>query len=319
VDAAGLGHPRGMWTFGLGSSSRAIVVWLPDDAPDKARWQYVGGYVAGDLFRAVGLELLQGRGFTPEDARATPQVAIVNRPMAEQLFDGAALGRSFRVAGSSRHEESIEVRIVGIVEPTIERSYSPKPVPAVYLPAPFRYEPALALYVRSRTSMEALAPALRAAVREVDPRVPFADVGTLRSRFEERNMEEHILASGATILGAVALLLATAGLYGLFSFIVSLRQREIGVRMALGAEPSAVQRLVLHQALWLSLWGAAIGASIAIVAGAVIRAEIYGTPSIDPLMFVASAAILAVAMLAAGFFPARRASRVDPIVVLRQD
>ena len=319
VDAAGLARPRAMWTFGLGSGSSSIVIWLPDDAPDKERWHYVGGHVAGDLFRAVGLELLQGRAFTPEDERNTPQVAIVNRPMAEQLFDGAALGRSVRVAASGRYEESIEVRIVGIVEPTIERSYSPKPVAAVYLPAPFQYEPALALYVRSRTSMEALVPALRAAVRDVDPRVPFVDVGTLQARFEARNLEEHILASGATILGGVALLLATAGLYGLFSFIVSLRQREIGVRMALGAEPAAVQRLVFNQAMRLSLWGARIGGLIAIAAGAIVSANIYGAPSIDPLMFVGSAAILVVALLAAGFIPARRASRVDPMVVLRPE
>jgi len=304
----------------MGSGSSSVVVWRPDDAPKDGRWSYIGGYVAGDMFRAVGLRLLQGRAFTPEDARSQPQVAVVNRPMAERLFQGAALGRFIRVAERKRYEESLEVRIVGIVEPTIERSYSGKePVPAVYLPAPFHYEPALALYIRSRTPVETLVPALRTAVGEIDPRVPFDDIGTLRARFERRNMGDRLLASGATILGAVALLLATAGLYGLFSFIVSLRQREIGVRMALGAEPSAVQRLVLHQAMRLSLWGAGIGALIAIVAGAIVSANIYGTPSIDPLMFLASAATLVVAMLAAGFIPARRASRVDPIVVLRQE
>jgi putative ABC transport system permease protein len=311
VEAAGLARPRAMWTFGLGSGSSAVVLWLPEEAADKGRWHYVGGYIGGDVFRAVGLKLLHGRGFAPGDARATPQVAIVNQPMADRLFSGAALGRSIRVAARNRHEESLEVRIVGIVEPTIERSYSgAEPVPAVYLPAPFQYEPALALYVRSRTSMETLLPELRAAVGQVDPRVPFVDVGTLQARFEQRNMEDHILASGATILGAVALLLATAGLYGLFSFIVSLRQREIGVRMALGAEPAAVLRLVLHQAMSLALLGAGIGAAIAIVAGAIVSAEIYGTASIDPLMFIASAAMLIVAMLAAGFVPAWRASRV---------
>jgi ABC-type antimicrobial peptide transport system permease subunit len=167
--------------------------------------------------------------------------------------------------------------------------------------------------------METLVPALHEAVKDVDPRVPFVDIGTLQSRFEDRNLEEHLLASGTTILGSVALLLATAGLYGLFSFIVSLRQREIGVRMALGAEPAAVQRLVLRQAMGLAMWGAGIGGVIAIIAGALVSAEIYGTPSIDPLMFFASAAILAVAMLSAGFIPARRASRVDPMVVLRQE
>ena len=319
VEAAGLARPRAMWTFGMGSGSSSVVVWRPEDRQEDGQWSYAGGYVKGDVFRAVGLAILQGRDFTPEDARASPQVAIVNRPMAERLFDTDAIGRTIRVAPRRQLNESLEVRIVGVVEPTIERHYSPKPVPAVYLPAPFTYEPTLALYIRSRTSMDALLPALQAAVRDVDPRVPFVDVGTVQARFEFHNKEEHILASGAAILGAVAMLLATAGLYGLFSFIVSLRQREIGVRMALGAEPSAVLRLVLNQALRLAMWGAGIGGAAALVAGAIVNANIYGTASIDPVMFLGSAAALSAAMLVAGLVPARRASRVDPIVVLRQD
>jgi ABC-type antimicrobial peptide transport system permease subunit len=266
------------------------------------------------------LTVLQGRAFNPGDAAPRPRVAVVNQPLAEQIFAGTGvLGRSIRVSATRRHEDAVEVQIVGVIEPTIERSYSPKPVPAIYLPAPLQYEPALTLYVRSRTPLADLVPDVRRAVAAIDPRVPFVGLASLRTRTEERNLEERILALGATILGAVALVLATAGLYGLFSFIVSLRQREIGVRMALGAEPSAVLRLVLWQAMRLALWGSAIGGLTAIMGGAIVNANIHGTASIDPLMFLASAGILLVAMLVAGFIPARRASRLDPLVVLKQE
>ena len=319
VEAAGLGPETGLWTFGRGMSGAAVFVWRPEDDPKKGGL-YLGGYAGGRLFDAVGLNVVQGRGFQAEDAAHRPRVAIVNQPLAERIFSGTSvLGRSIRVSASRRYEDAVEVQIVGVIEPTIERSYSPKPVPAIYLPAPLQYEPALTLYARSRTPLTDFVPELRQAVAAIDPRVPFVDLASLRTRTEQRNMEERVLALGSTILGAVALVLATAGLYGLFSFIVSLRQREIGVRMALGAEPSAVLRLVLRQAMRLALWGSAIGGLIALIAGAVVNANIPGTPSIDPLMFLASAAVLLVAMRAAGFIPARRAAQVDPIVVLRQE
>ena len=319
VEAAGLAPATGLWTFGRGMSGAAVFVWRPADDPKKGN-VYLGGYAGGALFDAVGLHILQGRGFQPEDAGVRPRVAIVNQPLAERMFEGTGvLGRSIRVSATRRHEDAVEVQIVGVIEPTIERSYSPKPVPAIYLPAPLQYEPSLTLYVRLRTSPADFVPDFRQAVAAIDPRVPFLDLASLRTRTEERNLEERILAIGATILGGVALVLATAGLYGLFSFTVSLRQREIGVRMALGAEPAAVLRMVLRQAMRLALWGSAAGGVIAIVAGAIVTANLYGTPSIDPLMFLASAGILLLAMLAAGWIPARRAACVDPIVVLRQE
>ena len=319
VEAAGLAPATGLWTFGRGMGDTAVFVWRPEDEPKKGN-VYLGGYAGGALFDAVGLQVVQGRGFQPEDVTERPRVAVVNQPLAEQMFGGSSvLGRTVRVSATRRPEEGVDVQIVGVIEPTIERSYSAKPVPALYVPAPLEYEPALTLYVRSRTPLSGLVPELRQAVAAIDPRVPFVDLSSLRTRMEERNLEERILAIGATLLGGIALVLATAGLYGLFSFIVSLRQREIGVRMALGAEPAAVTRMVLRQAMRLALWGSAIGAAVALVAGAIVNANIHGTPSIDPLMFLGSAAILLVAMLAAGFIPARRAARVDPIVVLRQE
>jgi putative ABC transport system permease protein len=319
IEAAGLARATVMWSFGRGSGNNRVAVWLPEDAPKKGR-SFRGGYIAGDLFRAIGLRVIQGRGFTAEDAAARPHVAIVNPSMARRLFGGAAIGRTVRVAARNRYEESFDVRVVGIVEPTREQTTTgQQPLDAIYLPAPLEYEPALTLYARSKVPMEVLVPALRQAVAEIDGRVPLTEASTLTDRTEFRNFEEHLMGRGATALGIVALVLATAGLYSLFSFIVSLRAREMGVRMALGAEPSTVLRLVLRQAMRLAFVGAAIGGIIAIIAGALVHAEVYGTPSIDPFAFIASAALLLASMLTAGFVPAWRASRVDPMVVLRQE
>jgi predicted permease len=319
VAAAGLAPGNGIWTFGRGMGGAAIIAWGPDDDPKKGS-AYLGGYASGQVFDAVGLAVLEGRGFQPEDSTPSrPRVAIVNQPLARKMFGGAsAIGRSIHVSATRRHEDGVSVTIVGVLEPALDRSYSQKPVPALYVPAPLGDTPARTLYLRLRTPLADVVPGVRQAVAAIDPRVPVIELSSLREQME-RNSDEHVLAVGATILGAVALLLASGGLYGLFSFIVSLRQREIGVRMALGAEPAAVLSLVLRQAMRLAVIGSAIGGFIALVAGAIVRANLFGTPSIDPLMLIGSSGILLVALLAAGYIPARRAARVDPIVVLRQE
>jgi hypothetical protein len=319
VEKAGLAPATGIWTFGRGMAGSAVIVWRPEDDPKRGTG-YLGGYASGPVFEAVGLRVIEGRGFQPEDeALSRPRVAIVNQPFAQKNFAGASpIGRAIHVSSTGQHADGVDVTIVGVLEPALDRSYSKTPVPAVYVPAPLGDAPARTLYVRTRTAPADVVPLLRQSVTAIDPRVPLNESNSLRALME-RNSDERIFAIGATVLGAVALLLAAAGLYGLFSFVVSLRQREIGVRMALGAEPTAVLRLVLRQAMRLACIGSAIGGCLAIVAGAIVSANLYGTASIDPLMFVGSVGVLLAAMLAAGYIPARRAARVDPIVVLRQE
>ncbi len=319
VEAAGLARDTAFWTFGRGMTT-ATFVWRQDDAPAKGS-AFLGGYAGGELLHAVGLDVLQGRGFTAADrAGRRPRVALINRPLAERHFAGGGVGESIRVAARNRFQDAVDVTIVGIIEPTVEESYSRnRLVPAIYLPAPLQYEPALTLYLRSRTPIDALVPAVRQAVAGIDPRVPIVEMSTLHDRTARRNLEERTLAIGATALGGLALVLAAAGLYGLFSFMVTLRRREIGVRMALGAEPRSVLQLVLTQAMRLAAIGGGIGGLAAVAGGAIVHANIYGTASIDPGMFLASAAVLSVAMLGAACIPAWRAARVDPMVVLREE
>jgi len=189
----------------------------------------------------------------------------------------------------------------------------------MYLPISLEPEPALTLYVRSRGTPSALLPALREATDAVDSRVPFVSTSTLAERRYERQTEERLAAQGLAALGVLALALACGGLYGIVSFIVSMRRRELGVRMALGAEPGAISRLVLKQGMTMTLVGAAIGGGIALVLSAVLRASMRGIPPVDAVAFAGTTAALAAALLAASLVPARRAARVDPMVVLRDE
>jgi putative ABC transport system permease protein len=319
ADGAGLARISALWTWGLGRGSSFVNVWRPEDGP-KNGTSSLGGYVAGDLFAAVGLRVLQGRAFAAEDAGGSPRVAIVNRPFADRMFNGAAVGRTVRVGSRGQpYERAIEVQIVGMVEGVSEPSYSPRPVPALYLPSPIEPEPALALYVKSRGPLDTLVPALRQAVRDIDPRVPFTELASLRQLNDIRLQEDVWSANGVMLLGCLALLLATAGLYGVVSYVVAMRSREIGVRMALGAEPRAMVRMVMKQAMALAVTGAVIGAGAALAIGQIVRSEMHDVRGLDVTAFLGSTAILIVAMLAASAVPARRAARTDPMIVLRQD
>jgi hypothetical protein len=236
------------------------------------------------------------------------------------MFNGAAVGRTIRVAAERQgHARSVEARIVGVIEPAVDIGYSKKPLQTVYVARPLEYEPALTLYVRARAELDHLAPALRAAAREINPRVPVMEIATLETLTDRRYFEERLMAGALTLLGGIALALATAGLYGLVSFIVTLRRRELGIRIALGAAPSEILRLVLGSSMRLALIGGTLGGVTALVLGAVVHASIVGAPAVDVTLFIAAAGILTAAMALASAIPARRASRVNPITALRQE
>jgi putative ABC transport system permease protein len=267
----------------------------------------------------LGLELKQGRTFTENDRRAPGPAAIVNEPFATVVLGGAAVGRTIRVA--SRYGEyatAAEVTIVGVVAGARERDRNDSR-PTVFLSKPLQYQPALALYVRATRELDAVVPALRSTVRQIDPQVPIDSLTTLQQLRDNRRVEQRWLARGVVGLGILALMLAAAGLYGVISYIVSLRVREIGVRIALGAEPGTVLRMVVRQALTPTLIGAALGAGGAAALGAVLRSRLYGVSPVDPVAFAGATALLLVTMVLASLAPARRAARVDPLVVLRHD
>lgn len=318
VDAAGIARQTSVWTFGQGSAPASLVVWRPGDGPEEGQVT-TGGIAGGELFDAVGLRIIAGRGFTEADRHPLPRVAIVNETAAKTL-DGPALGTMLRVAPPDREFESAtEVRIVGVVEAAIEPSLDRGGTPParIYLPSAIQPEPALALYVRTSSDAAALARPLRDLVSRIGPRVPILELGSL-AEFNERSYAVQLwLARAAALLGGIGLLLATAGLYGVSSYLVALRSREIAVRMAVGAAPRAILRMVLQQSMWMAAIGLAAGGGAAIAASRWIQSEYHGIRGIDGEAFGIAAGLFIVAMAAAGAIPAVRASRLDPVENLR--
>jgi hypothetical protein len=265
------------------------------------------------------MKAVEGRTFVPEDATPRPTVAVVSREFARRAMGGAAVGRSIRVAARGRHEESHEVRIVGVIDAMGELDSRGFPPRSIYMPTPLKPEPALTLYLRFRSGAESVVPQLTAIVRELNPRVPMTEVATVESLMEKRYFEERFMAQLLAILGAIALGLALAGVYAIVSFVVHARTRELGIRIALGAEPGGVVRLVLRQALGLAAAGGAVGAVAATILGSLVHAEVLHTPGIDFGAFAAVLMLLTTVMAVASIVPARRALSVDPVAVLRNE
>ena len=295
----------------------------PEGREGPRRFQpVVGGSAAGDLFRTLGIDLVQGRGFVEADWRDRPEVAIVTERLASELFDGPALGRSLQLNQLGNGAPAANVQIVGIVESPVE--LTGQDVAAIFFPAPFFPSPfqsgaARTLYVRSDGPAGPLAPAIRDLVAQIDPRVPILELATLDQKVRDDYRTKLVMSRVAALLGIVALLLASIGLYGVTSYSVAMRAREIAVRMALGARADQVVAMVLRQAATLVMIGSALGAVLAIVVGRLIQAEIFGVAAVPFATLGGSAALLAAAMLLASILPARRAARLDPYAVLREE
>ena len=317
VEAAGLSSRNlgGSWTF---DPANAVVLNAGEGAVGGLT---VSGSAGGDYFKVLGLDLIRGREFVEADRRELPNVAIVTERLASQILNDAALGRSLRVSTPFRGAVATDVRVVGIVESPV--GLSGEQVAAIFFPSPFPspIQPGTArtLHVRSTGPARALAPAIRDLVAQIDPRVPLLEIGTLDQKIRADILQQRMLARGAAVLGIVALLLASVGLYGVTSFSVATRSREIAVRMALGARADRVVAVVLRQALAVAIIGAALGGLAAIAAGLVIQAEVFGVAGVDVATLGGSAAMLASAMFLASILPAWRAARLDPNAVLREE
>jgi hypothetical protein len=214
---------------------------------------------------------------------------------------------------------SIEVRVVGVIEsagePRLEQDELP--APKLYLPSPLEAEPALALYLRTHDDATLLARSLRELVGRIAPIVPLQEVGSLEELNERSYALQLWLARAAALLGVLGLLLATAGLYGLSSYVVAMRSREIAIRIAVGARPRAILKMILNQWMRVASIGLLIGGAAAVAVSRVIQSEYHGIKGIDAAAFGGAAALFLAAMLLASAVPAIRASRVDPVENLR--
>ncbi len=266
-------------------------------------------------FETIGIPILRGRGITAEDTATSPKVVVVNETMAQRFWpDQDPLGKRFKFFGDPEYST-----IVGVARNSKYIGVAEDPTPYIYEAISQRYQPAVTLHIRAKGDAAALTPAVRHAVQEIDPSLSVFNVRTLAEQVSQSLAPLRMNVVLLGVFGLLALLLASIGLYGVASYSVSQRTREIGVRMALGAAPSNVLGLVLGRGLVLVGAGLVLGLLAALAAAGVMRALVVGISPRDPLTFGVTAVALGAVALLATYLPARRATRIDPLIALRTE
>jgi len=314
VKAAAVAQAMPIASTGTGSS-RVV----PEGAvlpPGTEAITVLSNTVSDGYFAAAGVPLIEGREFQVADRSDSPRVAIVNESFAKRQFpNGSAIGKRIRLNGPT----GPVLEIVGVAKQTKYIFPVEPPFQQVYLPLSQNPEPMMTLLLQTTGPSSSLAEPLRNLVRSLDPRQPIIGLRTMEEYFDQRARQTlGILIEAMAGMGLLGLLLALVGLYGLMSYSVGLRQREIGIRMAVGADPQGVLKLVLKQGMLLAGSGVAIGLVLSLLAGKPATNLIGTSYFYLPLLALVVASLLAVAALGA-FIPARRASLVDPVTVLRQE
>ena len=276
--------------------------------------------VTPGYFRALHTPTLAGRDFDSRDTPTSPKVAIVNLALARHFFnEDAPIGKYFRI-DAGKNGKSDPVQIVGVVKDAAYVDMREKFPPTAFFPGSQR-EQAFnrpTLVVRANSDAASISQSLESIVASTIPGASLS-IETLSHQVDDNMTEEHLLATLSGFFGGLALLLAMIGLYGVLAYIVTQRQREIGIRMAMGAEARKIVGFVLRDVALLLAVGIPAGLAIAAFSGKLIEKLLFNIRARDvSTMALASGALIAVALLAA-FIPARRASRVDPMVVLREE
>jgi predicted permease len=341
--------------FGMFELSRKVqragLRLAPDARPATAAeglafevpWNSVGA----DYFSTVGLSVVRGRAFTEAEAtQPGPKVAVIDEVLAKKLWpDGDALGQRIQYAGASapsaqgggdahagrsadlneeeKQEETIE--IVGIVPATRHALFEKEPAGGIYLPFARGFQSDISFFVRFRSlasgNEAATADLLRRTVHDVDPSIPIISLRTFAQHLDS-NLDLWLVRAGAalfSIFGGLALGLAVVGLYGVKAYSVARRTREIGIRMALGAQAGAVLRMIMREGSIMLVSGVAIGLLLAVATAKIVSGILYGVGALDPVAFTVAPAVLTVAALIATWLPARRATRVNPAQALHAE
>jgi predicted permease len=288
--------------------------------PGESLRTHIQSEVAGDYWQAMRIPLLRGRLLDDSDVQAKRRVCVVDEDFAKRYWPGAdPLGR--RIAPNDIEvTKDNAVTIVGVVASVKQADITESAGHgAVYLPFSFRSLNFLTLAVRSGVPAGVMAPMLRKAVLQLDPNLPIDDLRPMQERIDASLVARRSPAILAGIFAAVALLLAAVGTYGVLSYAVAQRRREIGVRMAIGAQPAQIQGQFLASGLGLTLAGTALGILGAWATGHAMQAVLFGVPALHWGTIVATVAVLGSVAVVACVLPARRAARVDPMVALREE
>jgi predicted permease len=273
--------------------------------------------VGQDFFTTMGLPIILGRGFGPQDTDRSQKVAVISELMARRFFPNSSpLGRRFGIDGP---ESSEQIEIIGVVKDAKYMSLTEQTQPMAYYPHSQSIAPFSNFVVRYSGAPDAVITQVRRAVREVNRNLPIGEVVSLSEHIGRSLVQQRLVARLAAFFGLLALSLACIGLYGILSYAVARRTNEIGIRMALGAQRANVLWLVLRDALMLVVAGVVVGLLASLAATQTISTLLYGLEPNDlPTIAAATLLLLAVSALA-GYLPAHRAARVDPMVALRDD
>jgi predicted permease len=272
--------------------------------------------VGARYFEAMGIAVRQGREYNDTDTAESPRTVVINESMAKRYWpQGNALGSRIQMSQNT-HE------VIGIVADSKYSSINERPLAQLFYPMARNEVSTLRMFVRTNGDPAPLVADVRNAIRGLDPALPVYDARTVTEHMQVAVFAQRMAANLLGAMGVLALLLASIGLYGVMSYAVSQRTQEMGIRLALGASPSALLAMIVRQGMTLTTVGLVIGLALALGAfGSIgaVRTLLPGISPLDPLTFVAVPVVLGLIALLATWVPARRAGKVDPIVALRVD
>jgi predicted permease len=303
-----------IFTFNEGTWNNAI--WVQGYPEGHRDIDVHHNAVGNGYFAAMGIPLLAGRTFGPQDSATTPKVGVISETMARTLFPaGSPIGQHY--GRGVDHAGDIEV--IGVVKDVKYNSLDEATQPGDYLPYAQNLRYLNDFEVRYSGDSAAVVSAVRQSIHDVDPTLPVSDVTTLDEQVAGSVTNQRLVAQLSSFFGLLALFLSCIGIYGLMFYVVSRRTSEIGVRMALGAEPSHVLWLVMRESLWLVGVGIAIGVPVALASQRLVSTMVFGLRPDDPLTLLVGVLVLVSVAALAGYLPARRASQVDPMFSLRYE
>lgn len=303
----------------LGSQRRGVGIEGYQQISEIAYNTIGAGYLT-----AMQIPVVQGRDFDERDREGAPCVAVVNEYFARRYFaDGRVLGKHLTMFKSDSEKQSCE--IVGVVRDNKVQSLQKEPVPWFAFPLQQSHETGMTMLVYSAGAPESIIPAVRGAIRSLDQNIPVADVGTLNDTFKPVLFLYRLFGIVIGACGGLAVLLASLGIYGTIAYGVGQRTREIGIRLALGANKQDILRLVIRQGMRRVIFGLSLGLVLALALTRVLTSSMFGIDLLfgvsanDPLTYALVGALLTLVTLLACYLPARRATRVDPMVALRYE
>jgi putative ABC transport system permease protein len=298
-----------------GGFQRSVFIEGQEPAPGGRGVLVQTNNIGLKFFETMGIPILKGRDFTEQDSEAAPKTLIINEAMAERFWPGAdPVGKRLKLFGDQDFRE-----VVAIVRDSKYNSLTERRRPFMYIPLLQEYAGQFNLHARTSSDPQGLVSPVRDAIQGIDSRLAPLNIQTLSERVDNSLGDQRTQATLLGTFGVLALVLAAVGLYGVMAYSVAQRTREIGIRMALGAQRRHVLGLVLKQGVMLVSAGVVVGLGAAFAATRLIANLLFGVSAVDPVAFAGTSVLLIVVALLASYIPARRATKVDPLIALRYE